>query len=188
MKLPIHVCTLEPAAYAFYPVNAAANLPPICIALPVLYFTTKSLHVKPQRSSVPAVMPVAARPLSGTRLATSVQSRCAKLDSRPTRRCRQHRQGLRVQAAKTADGPSVAIVGVTGAVGQEFLRVSLELRHYGSQHCLQRGICDNYSQHCTVCSTPDLTRLFASCLQVLKERDFPYSSLKMLASGRYCLS
>ena len=28
-----------------------------------------------------------------------------------------------VRAAKTADGPKVAIVGVTGAVGQEFLRV-----------------------------------------------------------------
>jgi aspartate-semialdehyde dehydrogenase len=42
---------------------------------------------------------------------------------------------------KTADGPSLAIVGVTGAVGQEFLRV-------------------------------------------LKDRDFPYSSIKMLASAR----
>lgn len=28
-----------------------------------------------------------------------------------------------VRAAKTADGPRVAIVGVTGAVGQEFLQV-----------------------------------------------------------------
>lgn len=28
-----------------------------------------------------------------------------------------------VQAKKTADGPSLAIVGVTGAVGQEFLQV-----------------------------------------------------------------
>lgn len=28
-----------------------------------------------------------------------------------------------VRAAKTADGPSVAVVGVTGAVGQEFLKV-----------------------------------------------------------------
>lgn len=27
------------------------------------------------------------------------------------------------RAGKTGDGPSVAIVGVTGAVGQEFLRV-----------------------------------------------------------------
>lgn len=27
------------------------------------------------------------------------------------------------RAAKTADGPTLAIVGVTGAVGQEFLRV-----------------------------------------------------------------
>lgn len=30
-----------------------------------------------------------------------------------------------MRAAKTADGPSVAIVGITGAVGQEFLRVSV---------------------------------------------------------------
>ena len=29
------------------------------------------------------------------------------------------------RAAKKADGPSVAIVGVTGAVGQEFLRVRI---------------------------------------------------------------
>lgn len=28
-----------------------------------------------------------------------------------------------VKAAKTADGPKIAIVGVTGAVGQEFLKV-----------------------------------------------------------------
>jgi len=42
----------------------------------------------------------------------------------------RHQQRVRrsannvVKAAKVADGPSVAIVGVTGAVGQEFLRVS----------------------------------------------------------------
>lgn len=46
-----------------------------------------------------------------------------------------------VRAAKTADGPTIAIVGVTGAVGQEFLTV-------------------------------------------LKERNFPYSDIKMLASAR----
>ena len=34
------------------------------------------------------------------------------------------RGALGVVAAKKADGPVVAIVGVTGAVGQEFLRVS----------------------------------------------------------------
>ena len=28
-----------------------------------------------------------------------------------------------VQAKKTSDGPSIAIVGITGAVGQEFLQV-----------------------------------------------------------------
>jgi len=32
-----------------------------------------------------------------------------------------------VRAAKTADGPKVAIVGVTGAVGQEFLRVRVHV-------------------------------------------------------------
>eukprot|EP00884_Botryococcus_braunii_P007202 jgi/Botrbrau1/16483/Bobra.0142s0077.1 len=51
------------------------------------------------------------------------------------------RSRLMTSAVKTDDGPAVAIVGVTGAVGQEFLRV-------------------------------------------LKERDFPYSRLKLLASAR----
>ncbi|KAL6758885.1 aspartate semialdehyde dehydrogenase [Haematococcus lacustris] len=48
---------------------------------------------------------------------------------------------VQVRAAKTADGPTLAIVGVSGAVGQEFLTV-------------------------------------------LKERNFPYSDIKMLASAR----
>ncbi|CAD7701064.1 unnamed protein product [Ostreobium quekettii] len=59
----------------------------------------------------------------------------------PGLRARPGRGAAVVRAAKTADGPSVAIAGVTGAVGQEFLRV-------------------------------------------LKERDFPYSKLKPLASAR----
>mmetsp|Transcript_10225 Transcript_10225/g.21903 ORF Transcript_10225/g.21903 Transcript_10225/m.21903 type:complete len:380 (+) Transcript_10225:174-1313(+) len=46
-----------------------------------------------------------------------------------------------IQAAKTSNGPTVAVVGVTGAVGQEFLTV-------------------------------------------LKERNFPYSDIKLLASAR----
>ena len=50
-----------------------------------------------------------------------VQYRC--IHSSPGRR----RLLLRVQAAKTESGPSVAIVGVTGAVGQEFLRVGSPL-------------------------------------------------------------
>jgi len=37
----------------------------------------------------------------------------------------RRRGALAVTAAKKADGPVVAIVGVTGAVGQEFLRVSV---------------------------------------------------------------
>eukprot|EP01025_Chloroclados_australasicus_P043237 TRINITY_DN4609_c1_g3_i2.p1 TRINITY_DN4609_c1_g3~~TRINITY_DN4609_c1_g3_i2.p1 ORF type:complete len:383 (-),score=40.07 TRINITY_DN4609_c1_g3_i2:396-1544(-) len=56
-------------------------------------------------------------------------------------RVRSSRRSLVVKAAKTPDGPRVAIAGVTGAVGQEFLRV-------------------------------------------LTERNFPYSSLKLLASAR----
>jgi len=51
------------------------------------------------------------------------------------------RRTLIVEAKKTASGPRVAIVGVSGAVGMEFLRV-------------------------------------------LKQRDFPYSDMKMLASAR----
>lgn len=38
------------------------------------------------------------------------------------------------RAAKKADGPSVAIVGVTGAVGQEFLRVSLLCFSFSCAH------------------------------------------------------
>lgn len=62
---------------------------------------------------------------------------------RPARRMAGARRlaTVQVQAAKTTDGPKVAIVGVTGAVGMEFLRV-------------------------------------------LKQRDFPYSDMKMLASAR----
>lgn len=49
-------------------------------------------------------------------------------------RSSRRRSTLIVEAAKTADGPSIAIVGVTGAVGQEFLRVRVgsapDLQHY----------------------------------------------------------
>ncbi|KAF8072900.1 asd [Scenedesmus sp. PABB004] len=67
-----------------------------------------------------------------------MQSRCARpgVAARPARRA-----CVRVAAKQTADGPSIAVVGVTGAVGQEFL-------------------------------------------QVLKERNFPYRSIKLLASAR----
>lgn len=54
---------------------------------------------------------------------------------------RRARGAVRVEAKKTPDGPKVVIAGITGAVGQEFLRV-------------------------------------------LHERNFPYSSMKMLASAR----
>ncbi|KAG2437349.1 hypothetical protein HXX76_006004 [Chlamydomonas incerta] len=54
---------------------------------------------------------------------------------------RASRRVLVAKAAKTANGPRIAVVGITGAVGQEFLTV-------------------------------------------LTERNFPYSSIKMLASAR----
>lgn len=37
---------------------------------------------------------------------------------------RRKRRTFKIRAAKTPDGPRVAVVGVTGAVGQEFLKVS----------------------------------------------------------------
>jgi len=83
-------------------------------------------------------------------------------------RCNRVRRNnvVAVRAAKTADGPRVAIVGVTGAVGQEFLTVSCK----------------------TVCFIllKDLTYRTGryTLSQVLKERNFPYSELKLLASAR----
>jgi hypothetical protein len=47
-----------------------------------------------------------------------VQSRAAS--ARPTF---QRSRVPVIQAKKTADGPTIAIVGITGAVGQEFLTV-----------------------------------------------------------------
>lgn len=84
-----------------------------------------------------------------------------------------------MQAAKTADGPSVAIVGVTGAVGQEFLRVNVPLvSECEAAYAVACSIC-------LVCCALDLCMTSNAFLQVIKARDFPYSSLKMLASGRY---
>jgi aspartate-semialdehyde dehydrogenase len=60
--------------------------------------------------------------------------------TKPLNRCRRSTVPA-IRAAKTADGPRLAIVGITGAVGQEFLTV-------------------------------------------LKERNFPYSEIKLLASAR----
>lgn len=78
---------------------------------------------------------------------------------------------MAVSAKKTANGPRIAIVGITGAVGQEFLtvrtRMRLVLRSVGVQALALFGL-------------PVLT----VHLQVLKERNFPYSNIKMLASAR----
>lgn len=43
-------------------------------------------------------------------------------------RMMQPRRCLRVHAAKTESGPKIAVVGVTGAVGQEFLKVQVVYR------------------------------------------------------------
>eukprot|EP00877_Chromochloris_zofingiensis_P015179 jgi/Chrzof1/9915/Cz04g20200.t1 len=72
----------------------------------------------------------------------ALSDKCLTRQSHPARPTRFSRARVHVvKAAKKADGPSIAIVGITGAVGQEFL-------------------------------------------QVLKERDFPYRDIKMLASAR----
>eukprot|EP00878_Enallax_costatus_P044570 GHUV01053240.1.p1 GENE.GHUV01053240.1~~GHUV01053240.1.p1 ORF type:complete len:116 (-),score=15.17 GHUV01053240.1:32-379(-) len=50
--------------------------------------------------------------------------RHSRVQARPAVRAGVSRQQrVIVQAKKTADGPSIAVVGVTGAVGQEFLQV-----------------------------------------------------------------
>lgn len=69
------------------------------------------------------------RLISGLCLSNSIMQalyrRSSVQQARPGVRARvSRRQQLLVQAKKTADGPSIAVVGVTGAVGQEFLQVS----------------------------------------------------------------
>ncbi len=48
------------------------------------------------------------------------RSQVARSGVRPTR---ASRRVLVAKAAKTANGPRIAVVGITGAVGQEFLTV-----------------------------------------------------------------
>lgn len=57
-----------------------------------------------------------------------------KLSSPAATRSRLSSHALIVRAAKVADGPKIAIVGVTGAVGQEFLRVRVFLYRCGCPH------------------------------------------------------
>lgn len=72
---------------------------------------------------------------------------------------------LSVSAKLTPTGPTVAIVGITGAVGQEFLSVSSRSR-------LLPGPRQGGWTH----------RALAS--QVISQRNFPYKDLKFLASAR----
>ena len=73
-------------------------------------------------------MPVAARLHLGAAAHGSVRPRSSRLFTRQPRSGRLPSGAQLVQAAKTADGPAVAIVGVTGAVGQEFLKASTQLK------------------------------------------------------------
>ena len=165
-----------------------------------------------KRSLESSRMPVAVRSLSGTTLHGSAHRPREIFTARPCR-CSRLRKGLKlVQAAKTADGPSVAIVGVTGAVGKEFLRVSNQCigmmysspssslslastsahlvftsnsrccNQHGRSACWLQCISQLEHQLRNAVCVP-LTMVITS-LQVIRERDFPYSSLKLLASGR----
>ena len=89
-------------------------------------------------------------------------------------------------AAKKADGPVVAIVGVTGAVGQEFLKVGgggglgVPTGRWGARW--RRGAGGRRGPAAARGSAADPSSLPRP--QVLKERDFPYSRMKLLASAR----
>jgi aspartate-semialdehyde dehydrogenase len=120
-----------------------------------------------------------------------------------------------VRAAKTADGPVVSIVGVTGAVGQEFLRVRPP-RHHRPSPARRTS---RRSRRCLPLPELPISQIAPGDLrpaaspilllpppppptrrspprrpppphttppppQVLKERDFPYSDIRMLASSR----
>lgn len=119
--------------------------------------------------------------------------------SRVTPRRSQLRQAAR--AAKTSDGPSIAVVGVTGAVGQEFLRVRLSTAREQSSSRLAPTLQSHgrarphssipaavltfrYALFMKACAYEAIGSIALIVLQVLKERDFPYSNIKLLASAR----
>ncbi|XP_078431556.1 semialdehyde dehydrogenase family protein [Wolffia australiana] len=77
----------------------------------------------------------------GVAMAVRLPSGPAKLSGAQSRRLCRPRRGPAVRMSLKEDGPSLAVVGVTGAVGQEFL-------------------------------------------SVISDRDFPYRSIRMLASKR----
>lgn len=101
------------------------------------------------------------------------------------------RRSLTVRASKTETGPVIAIAGVTGAVGQEFLRVSLPSglgRWWGCSLGMHAHGQTDVSHDPT--PGPGLKALLQAAppspvaMQVLHERNFPYSDIKMLASKR----
>lgn len=73
---------------------------------------------------------------------------------------------MQCAAKHTPNGPRVAVVGVTGAVGREFLRVRLS----------------SLSCHQLLADKPPA--LCVAIVQVMEERNFEYSSVKLLASAR----
>ena len=60
--------------------------------------------------------------MSARLLPTSLPPKSA-LKAKAVRLRRPRRRVVAVRAQKTKDGPRVAVAGVTGAVGQEFLKV-----------------------------------------------------------------
>ena len=84
---------------------------------------------------------------------------------------RPTRASLNVRAEKDSNGPRVAIAGISGAVGQEFLRVSK----------ISRPAFLILDPYCLF----GLNAWTLPPMQVLTERNFPYSDVKMLASSRF---
>jgi len=99
--------------------------------------TTTTMHTT--MTTTAAAGRVGARAAYGN--ARAVRARAVGGAARCGRGRRDRSSAIITRAGKTPDGPKLVIAGITGAVGQEFLRV-------------------------------------------LSERDFPYSSVKMLASAR----
>ena len=110
--------------------------------------------------------PLSARALYVTRTSQAPFSRdVTAFQRRPTR------ASLNVRAEKDSNGPRVAIAGISGAVGQEFLRVSK----------ISRPAFLILDPYCLF----GLNAWTLPPMQVLTERNFPYSDVKMLASSRF---
>jgi hypothetical protein len=73
---------------------------------------------------------MASNALAGARGAYAAPNSRAKLNRRVAMSTRRPAAGaVTVRAGKTPDGPKVAIAGISGAVGTEFMRVRARPRH-----------------------------------------------------------